>query len=1162
VIFCFSFLLLAFCSMRLCSRLAGSLADGYWIFIAGVMLQLGLLASLTSSVHQLRPAAWVAVQALLSAVALRFTGGLRPLNPQRAWGWRSLLAALRATVTTLSTWSLAALIAIVGILALSALTQIATPIYTGDEKMYHASRVLYWIQNQTVFPFVTHNDRQTMVPFGSELFFLWPVLLTKSELVGRVVFWSAFPCAAIGQYLLLRAMKLSRTTALVGALILIATPLVAASAIGLKPEIWSVVTLLGTGYWVVSICLDPERMATKCFFLGVFTILSVNVRAFPSVIAPSVLLIPLLTRNSLAPLSRVKVVAAGLVCGAISSAFVIPVGFNLARYHHPLGPAAVRHVVIADFAPRQIYTHAVRFPFLLLELPDAAAPAETRARFDKIANKVASAVGAGSLLPPENDMPWPGRFSYSLPEQARRFSLWGLLWIPTLVIAVLLLIRNVLATWPRVRLAAVPAMTLLALPLLAAVLFGARWMSNSDVPTRYLIGPYALTLPIGIAIFAPYITGAQVAESLALIAVAASLYQPIRLEIYNAAQAMAAPITKQEIDQPFDEALDVIPDGARIVFVGDQDAPDYPLFSPGTHYSNAVTPWGKTPFDPARMRLLIGSRKATHVLIQNDELALFHWDPDIPTGEMVAWLTREPGMKEIPLVTPHMRLFETDNGADTDERPFQTTVVPSSAPLIRIGSTLRHQIGIDPTFLKTPWQVEVAGAGGYLWLGQGREEGLEFGLWSRQDRAVDLRFDVGPGPSVTDPDRTVLLLRDGAPVGDRRFHGDTTVVFHVMLHAGRNLIEFVALDAANVVRLPNGDPRRLVVLLRDVQAASAEAARDAGDLAERAGRAAAMVISGQQFPGYWLTSYTSGTSFERPHLEMNTYLTSMMVDVLNPAAAATGLGENVQRARQHLAGQIEADGLVRYHGRPDAPTIGTLGCVITPDADDTALVWRIAPAAHPELLPSALEALRRYRTAEGLYRTWLAPKGQYQCIDPGADPDPADVAIQMHMLMFLAKADSSAALALCGSLRQAIDEDRIWVYYRQAPIVPILRQADMELAGCALALPRSRTRTAVPGQEVWIATAALLERMLGTQGQVPSSSEVLDVLQRLSEDDFASLRRSPPLLYHNDLTASVPRFYWSAEFGYALWVRLYFESERHGLLRPDRGSGQNAAGPR
>jgi hypothetical protein len=32
----------------------------------------------------------------------------------------------------------------------------------------------------------------------------------------------------------------------------------------------------------------------------------------------------------------------------------------------------------------------------------------------------------------------------------------------------------------------------------------------------------------------------------------------------------------------------------------------------------------------------------------------------------------------------------------------------------------------------------------------------------------------------------------------------------------------------------------------------------------------------------------------------------------------------------------------------------------------------------------------------------------------------------------------------------------------------------------------------------------------------------------------------------------VRRFYWSEEFGYALWLRLYVESERHGLLRGAR----------
>jgi hypothetical protein len=336
-------------------------------------------------------------------------------------------------------------------------------------------------------------------------------------------------------------------------------------------------------------------------------------------------------------------------------------------------------------------------------------------------------------------------------------------------------------------------------------------------------------------------------------------------------------------------------------------------------------------------------------------------------------------------------------------------------------------------------------------------------------------------------------------------------------------------------------------------AATSPARGDNGDLALSARLAAAVIASHQQIPGYWLTAFTNETRFRRPLVEMNTYVTSVMIDVLDPVAKAANLDESLQRARQHLSGQIEAGGLVRYHGRPDAPTIGTLGCAITPDADDTALVWRIAPSAHRELLPAALATLGRYRTPEGLYRTWLAPRDQYQCIDPGKDPDPADAGIQMHVLMFLAKADPPAAQALCGALGRAIAEDRIWVYYKAAPLVPILRQGELQRTGCALTLPPSRVQTAVPGQKIWAAAGQMLERMLGTGGPAPASAEVMEMLRKLSQDDFAILRQFPPLLYHNDLTASVPRFYWSEDVGYALWLRLYYENARHGPVRPSAG---------
>jgi hypothetical protein len=316
------------------------------------------------------------------------------------------------------------------------------------------------------------------------------------------------------------------------------------------------------------------------------------------------------------------------------------------------------------------------------------------------------------------------------------------------------------------------------------------------------------------------------------------------------------------------------------------------------------------------------------------------------------------------------------------------------------------------------------------------------------------------------------------------------------------------------------------------------AAAAAGDLTENARTAVARIQEHHQAPGYWLTAYTSGTSFRDPHPEMNTFLTALLVDLLEPLAKESGLGDNLRRARSHLTAQIETGGLVRYHGRPDGPGIGTLGCAITPDTDDTALVWRIAPGPDRAQLTAALATIDRYRTPEGLYRTWLAPREQYQCLDPGSDPNPADIAIQMHLLQLLSEVRPAAGRALCDALRPLVDDDRVWVYYRKAPLVPILRLPDLHRRGCTLELPESRMHTDVPDQQIWTSVARLLA--------APSTDAVLTraVLRELARDDFALVRTNPPLFYHNDITATVPRYYWSEDLGYALWLRLYDRYQR------------------
>ena len=311
-----------------------------------------------------------------------------------------------------------------------------------------------------------------------------------------------------------------------------------------------------------------------------------------------------------------------------------------------------------------------------------------------------------------------------------------------------------------------------------------------------------------------------------------------------------------------------------------------------------------------------------------------------------------------------------------------------------------------------------------------------------------------------------------------------------------------------------------------------------------AARAVAVLAQRQQPAGYWLTAHTTGLAFEQPRPELNTYLNAILLDVAGPVAASIGLEDRLARARAYLSRQIEEGGLVRYHGRPDALPGGGLGCAITPDTDDTALAWRLAPIEDRALLRQALATIAQFRRPDGLYRTWLAPQERYQCIDPGADPNPADIGIQLNLLMLLAQVDPPAARALCEAVARKLDDDAVWVYYAAAPLMVLLRLADLEAVGCPLALPAARLRSDVTGQAVWIELAEVLYRARTGPPTPELQAQAVGLLRLLAAGDFALLATAPPLFYHNDLTASVSRYYWSQDLGYALWLRLQVESER------------------
>lgn len=327
------------------------------------------------------------------------------------------------------------------------------------------------------------------------------------------------------------------------------------------------------------------------------------------------------------------------------------------------------------------------------------------------------------------------------------------------------------------------------------------------------------------------------------------------------------------------------------------------------------------------------------------------------------------------------------------------------------------------------------------------------------------------------------------------------------------------------------------------------ASAGAQDLSAAFSRAAQEIRRHQTPDGSWPTPVTLGPAFESVTDEANVFTPSMIVDILDPIAAPTGLADVLEKGRAYLRRQIEPTGLARYHGDPGAVPPEIRGCELPPDADDTALIWRIAPHPDRERLTAARRAIERFQDGEGLYRTWLADEREYRCFYvryAGREWNPPDIAVEMHVYLFLVEHDRAAAARLCEALRRRIDDDRIWIWYTVAPFVPTLREVDMAAHGCPLRVPDSRVARSVPGQEPYLVQARLLRSLVAPPDGAPraSAEPFLAALRAAAASDFASIVRTPPLIYHNALSAVPPHFHWSEDVGYALWLRLYVETAR------------------
>lgn len=301
------------------------------------------------------------------------------------------------------------------------------------------------------------------------------------------------------------------------------------------------------------------------------------------------------------------------------------------------------------------------------------------------------------------------------------------------------------------------------------------------------------------------------------------------------------------------------------------------------------------------------------------------------------------------------------------------------------------------------------------------------------------------------------------------------------------------------------------------------------------------IKSEQHERGFWISLDTPHPVYTNKARKQPPLLPStIIIDLLGPYAAENGLENEMQRARNYLAHQIEDNGLVRYFGRPDQSHIAPLRCAaISPDADDTSLAWRTAINPDRSLLPKTLKRLKAYRNEAGFYRTWLVPQDEYQCVGPGNDPNPVDIVIQLHLIQFFSHFEMFEEKdKLCKLVKNNIGNPKLWVYYTHAPLIPILRESALNQLGCDIRIPSSITSKTFDSQKQWLQLTYFVRDY--ALESPPEKNVVEQTLTELASGNFAFIEHNPPILYHNDMSAN-PDYYWSKIVGLALWLRVYWD---------------------
>jgi hypothetical protein len=509
--------------------------------------------------------------------------------------------------------------------------QMLSPVSKYDDLMYHGARAGYWLENHSVFPYLTHNERQEVFPFPGDLLFAFGVFTARNEAAGRLVVFLAYPAILLLVAGWFRKQGMPAGRATVATWIVAAAPLISDQAIGIKPDLWGALFSLIAANAAWNLGRDPgsaDRRLQDVILLGAICA-AVSVKFTFFLLLP-IGLIPFIATRTWKERGWMVVIAFGWL-----ALFGLPgtLLHNKVREGGWLGSPEMTAVHRPEPGAGPIICQLARLPFVIWELPWVPGNA-LRLQVSHALNAAAGKMNALTILPLEKPEGWPGRFRPDVPEFGHNYSLlW--LFVAMGTIAGVINFGKLKSERPAVMSFSAVG---LGVGFLVGVTCAVRWQSNAGIPERFLVTGLILATVGALWLWYRTVGHRRLGRAIPVALLAWHAAPFAHQQWLQLLELRQTGWTGSEPVSVLSPAAAVIPPGARVLLFASQSSGDYVLFHPAEGYPTRVFSWGRRPFSEKALATTLVEANPDFVVFEQAGSLGFHWHEPLALAPFIRYL--------------------------------------------------------------------------------------------------------------------------------------------------------------------------------------------------------------------------------------------------------------------------------------------------------------------------------------------------------------------------------------------------------------------------------------------------------------------------------------------------------------------------------------------